>query len=86
MFFYKIRYPIFHQEYKKHTFEASYQYDCIVPKQIQITVSPREAVFAELLETIAAQHAGCRSGDIAKMNILPQNDENSRFNAKIQRK
>jgi uncharacterized FAD-dependent dehydrogenase len=41
-----------------------------VPKQFQITVSPREAAVAELLEKIAAQKAGCRPGDIAKLNIL----------------
>ena len=41
-----------------------------MPKQIQITVSPREAAIAELLENIVARHAGCRPSDIAKLNIL----------------
>ncbi|MDR1154509.1 MAG: FAD-binding protein [Bacteroidales bacterium] len=41
-----------------------------MPKQVQITVSPREAAVTELLEKIVAREAGCRSGDIAKLNIL----------------
>jgi uncharacterized FAD-dependent dehydrogenase len=41
-----------------------------VPKQIQITVSPREAAVTELLEKIVARKAGCRPDDIAKLNIL----------------
>ena len=41
-----------------------------LPKQIQITVSPREAAVAELLEKAVARQAGCFVGDIAKMNIL----------------
>jgi uncharacterized FAD-dependent dehydrogenase len=41
-----------------------------VSKQIQITVSPREAAIAEALEKIVAAKAGCRPGDIAKLDIL----------------
>jgi len=40
-----------------------------MPRRIQITVSPREAAIAELLEKAVARHAGCHPGDIAKLNI-----------------
>ena len=41
-----------------------------MPQQFQITVSPREAAVAELLENIVIRHAGYRPCDITKLNIL----------------
>jgi uncharacterized FAD-dependent dehydrogenase len=41
-----------------------------VPKQVQITVSPREAAVPELLQRLIAGTAGCRPEDIAKTDII----------------
>ncbi len=41
-----------------------------MPKQFQITVSPKEAAVPELLKKTVAVRAGCRVEDIAKLNIL----------------
>ena len=41
-----------------------------LPKQFQITVSPKEAAIPELLKEILARKSDCRPGDIAKLNIL----------------
>ena len=55
-----------------------------MPRKIQITLSPREAAVVELLEKVVAIHAGCRSGDIAKLNILHRSvDARKRGNIKI---
>ena len=55
-----------------------------VSRLIQIAVSPREAAIAELLEEAVARHAGCRSGDIAKMNILRRSiDARKRGHVKV---
>ena len=39
-------------------------------RQLQITVSPREAAIAELMEKIVARQLGCRADDIAKIDIV----------------
>ncbi len=53
-------------------------------KQIQITVSPREAAVAELLEKIVAKQAECLPNDIAKLNILRRSiDARKRGQVKI---
>jgi len=55
-----------------------------VPKKIQITVSPREAAVAELLEKIVSRHAGCRPDNIAKLNICRRSiDARKRGNIKV---
>jgi uncharacterized FAD-dependent dehydrogenase len=55
-----------------------------VPQQIQITLSPREAAIAELLEKAVARHLGCRSDDIAKLNILRRSiDARKRGHVKV---
>jgi len=41
-----------------------------VSHQIQITLSPREAAVAELLEEAVARRAGCHREDVAKLNIV----------------
>ena len=41
-----------------------------MPKQFQITVSPREAAIPDLLEKAVVLKAGCRADDVKKINII----------------
>ncbi len=55
-----------------------------MPKQFQITVSPKEAAVPELLEKVVAAKVGCYPGDIRKLNILRRSiDARNRGNVKV---
>ena len=55
-----------------------------MPKQFQISMSPREASISELFEKTVARQAGCHPDDMAKLNVLRRSiDARKRGKVKI---